>query len=96
MCVSVPDPVPSPAHSSDTPPELVPPELPPKGLRRRPTPSKVDRQSCTFVGFFNCLPSASPSRSHSSLEVLPHLSLQAQQSPECVSPVAKVSPVSVK
>ncbi|XP_075892657.1 mitogen-activated protein kinase kinase kinase kinase 5 isoform X1 [Nelusetta ayraudi] len=54
------DPVPSPAHSNDTPPDLVPPQLPPKGLRRRPTPSK------------------------------------AQQSPECASPVAKISPVYFK
>lgn len=41
MCVCDPDPMSLPVQLNENPADLVPPELPPKGIRRRQTPSKV-------------------------------------------------------
>lgn len=42
VCMCDPDPTSLPRH--DTPADLIPPELPPKGIRRRQPPSKVEQR----------------------------------------------------
>lgn len=44
VCVCDPDPASLPAQLKENPPGLIPPELPPKGIRRQKTPSKVEQK----------------------------------------------------
>lgn len=43
VCVCVPDPASLPLQFNEPPPDLLPPELPPKGIRRRQPTTKVRR-----------------------------------------------------